>query len=265
QKGSAKKKTVQSSARIPKRDVALEDTCYSTWKASAESDESVAVGAGRASASERYHMDSVSFHQRLRDTVPLGQLPGHFRKLLPGDDKVAGSTVVRSIDKYYVNLEYFMPTELEGGRGSCGQQLKKRIRESTGEYTLAFKTARKISSNSIRKEYWSFDRADVTRGLEMVWSPKTRNFMIASLTVISPHNTTIPAGCPVDQSVLKRMNAQESAYPSEEPPEDLIFGPYGDLIAYSEAAEEFLSSDDNDYSTYQDMILDALLKEAPSK
>ncbi|KAF4754455.1 hypothetical protein FOZ63_007336, partial [Perkinsus olseni] len=186
-------------------------------------------------------------------------------KLLPGDDKVAGSTVVRSIDKYYVNLEYFMPTELEGGRGSCGQQLKKRIRESTGEYTLAFKTARKISSNSIRKEYWSFDRADVTRGLEMVWSPKTRNFMIASLTVISPHNTTIPAGCPVDQSVLKRMNAQESAYPSEEPPEDLIFGPYGDLIAYSEAAEEFLSSDDNDYSTYQDMILDALLKEAPSK
>ncbi|KAF4702846.1 hypothetical protein FOZ63_020791, partial [Perkinsus olseni] len=250
---------------IPKRDVASEDTCYSTWKASAESDESVTVGAGRASASECYRMDRVSFHQRLRDTVPLGQLPGHFRKLLPGKDMVNGSTVVRSFDKYYVNLEYSMPTELKGGSGTCGQKLKEKIQESTGEYSLAFKTAGKISSNSIRKEYWSFDRADVTRGLEMVWSPKTRKFMIASLTVISPHNTTIPVGCPIDQSVLKRMNAQESAYPSEEPPEDLISAPYGNLIAYSEAAEEFLSRDENDYSTYQDMILDALLKEAPTE
>ncbi|KAF4753395.1 hypothetical protein FOZ62_009613, partial [Perkinsus olseni] len=197
-----------------------------------ESEESVTVGAGRASASERYRMDRVSFHQRLRDTAPLGQLPGHFRKLLPGEDKVNGSTAVRSIDKYYVNLEYFMPTELEGGSGTCGQKLKEKIRESTGEYTLAFKTARKMSSNSIRKEYWSFDRADVTRGLEMVWSPKTQKFMVASLTVISPHNTSTPHGCPIDQSVLKKINVRESAFPSSEPSEDLIFAPYGDLIAY---------------------------------
>ncbi|KAF4655977.1 hypothetical protein FOZ61_007260, partial [Perkinsus olseni] len=249
---------------IPKRDVASEDTCYSTWKASTESDESVTVGAGRASASARYRMDRVSFHQRLRDTAPLRQLSGQFRKLLPGDDKVAGSTVVRSIDKYYVNLEYFMPTELEGGSGTCGQQLKEKIQESTGEYTLAFRTARKLSSNSIRKEYWSFDRADVTRGLEMVWSPKTKKFMIASLTVISPQNTTIPDGCPIARSALKKMNAQESAYPSE-PSEELTLRPYGNLIAYSKAAEEFLSRADSDYLTYQDMILDALLQETPTK
>ncbi|KAF4714078.1 hypothetical protein FOZ62_029308, partial [Perkinsus olseni] len=218
-------------------DVHLEDTCSSTWKDDRTSGSvmTATLWARRGAPNEPYHLDCISFHQRLRDTTPLSNLTDPFKKLI-NTSAIPGFTDVQYMSKYYVNLKYFMPTQLEGDGLTCHQQLDRRIHEGLGGYLLAFNTAHEISSNAATQEYWSFDQDEVVRGVELEWFRDTGKYMIVSLTIISPYNMPIPEDYPIHYSNLESMNVDASASAAT----NESFSAY---IAYSEAASALLEGD----------------------
>ncbi|KAF4721020.1 hypothetical protein FOZ63_029586, partial [Perkinsus olseni] len=159
--------------------VGMENACYSTWKDSiiGGSVTTATLWARREYANEPYHLDCISFHQRLKDTTLLSDLTGPFRTLI-GKDDIPGFTDVRYVSKYYVNLKHFMPTQLEGDGLTCQQQLDRRIHEGLGGYLLAFNTAHEISASSMRRAFWDIDEDGTRRGVELVWSRDTGKYMI---------------------------------------------------------------------------------------
>ncbi|KAF4742268.1 hypothetical protein FOZ63_016851, partial [Perkinsus olseni] len=89
-----------------------EGTCYSTWKGGErESEAEATVWAHRESPEKPYHTDCINFHWRSDSSTSGGNSSSPFRTLIAEED-VSGSFEYMS--KYYVNLKYFMPTQLEG-------------------------------------------------------------------------------------------------------------------------------------------------------
>ncbi|KAF4721021.1 hypothetical protein FOZ63_029587, partial [Perkinsus olseni] len=256
--------------------VHLEDTCSSTWKdeKTPGSVTTATLWARRGAPNEPYHLDCISFHQRLQYATPLRNLTGLFKKLLdtsevPGDPKPD----VQYMSKYYVNLKYFMPTQLEGHGLTCQQQLDRRIHQGLGddlsaysdtlefgidpahfgEYLMAVNTVREISSNAGRQEFWDLDWDDMRRGVEVVWSSNIQKFIIASLAVISPTSMATPGGYPIHHENLEGVN------------EDATFdtnGPLLSLVAHGQAAAALIGSSKT-YFAWPEPIFEALLEEAP--
>ncbi|KAF4661939.1 hypothetical protein FOZ61_002861 [Perkinsus olseni] len=218
-----------------------EDTCYSTWKGGERGSEGeVTVWAHRESPEKPYHTDCINFHWRLNSTTSGGNSSSPFKTLIP-EAEVSGS--FQYMSKYYVNLKYFMLTQLEGDGLTCQQQLDRRIHEGLahfGVYRWAFDTVRKITTNDCgRWEFWSRDEMTNKRGVEMAFVPSTGKIKIIALSVLSFGKMEPPSGYPLHHARADELT--ERAWPLLTGKYELL--PFDLLLACGKAARALLESE----------------------
>ncbi|KAF4711856.1 hypothetical protein FOZ63_026688, partial [Perkinsus olseni] len=201
-----------------------DDTCSSTWSHRCESKRRAkgnSVGlsqsllqepervatffARRVSPTEPFHLDYVSFEERFTSAASYRELSGPLGTLILEREMPEN---FKYVAEYYVNLRYFMHTELGGDGLTCEQQLERRLQAEAGQsssphthvsdhdalranlngYDLAFNMVRYIATDSERLQYWSVDELGVKRSVRLGWASDPGKYMIVSLTVISPRN-----------------------------------------------------------------------------
>ncbi|KAF4665131.1 hypothetical protein FOZ61_000171 [Perkinsus olseni] len=177
-----------------------DDTCSSTWSHRYDSKRRAngnSVGlsqpllqepervatffARRGSPTEPFHLDYVSFEERFESGASYGELSGPLRMLIPEREM---PETCKYIAEYFVNLRYFMHTELVGDGLTCEQQLERRLQAEAGQsssphthvsdhdalranldgYDLAFNMVRYIATDSGRLQYWSVDEVSSDLG-----------------------------------------------------------------------------------------------------
>ncbi|KAF4695656.1 hypothetical protein FOZ60_003669 [Perkinsus olseni] len=225
-----------------------DDTCSSTWghrydskrrakgnsvglsQSLLQEPERVATFfARRGSPTEPFHLDYVSFEERFESAASYRELSGPLGTLIPEremPDKLQVRARLLYVAEYYVNLRYFMHTELGGDGLTCEQQLERRLQAEAGQsssphthvsdhdahranldgYDLAFNMVRYIATDSGRLQYWSVDELGVKRSVRLGWASDPGKYMIVSLTVISPRNMISPNDHRIHYSRLEELN-----------------------------------------------------------
>ncbi|KAF4700549.1 hypothetical protein FOZ63_020063 [Perkinsus olseni] len=188
--------------------------------------------ARRGSPTEPFHLDYVSFEERFESAASYRELSGPLGTLIPEREMPDN---FKYVAEYYVNLRYFMHTELGGDGLICEQQLERRLQAEAGQsssphthvsdhdahranldgYDLAFNMVRYIATDSGRLQYWSVDELGVKRSVRLGWASDPGKYMIVSLTVISPRNMKSPNDNRIHYSRLEELN--RIAWPARAP------------------------------------------------